>query len=668
MTTVLSLVEGHQKDKVFVGTWGGGLYQLDVVTNQTKKINIPISDALSLLLDKDTLWIGTIQNGVWKYNVKTNKYIKDKSFGNYTIPYMLQDQNNIFVCTDGSGLVEVSDNKVLNHMTLENGLLSNNTVYKIIANENTIYLATDNGLTIYNRKEKKSHFFFENDGLISNIILAVYLDKDNNLWLNTTKGITKMALRNIDNPDQKIFFNYSIVDGLANYEYIQGANCHLKNGYLLFGGINGIDAFNPIKIKPNYDSVPIYISAFKKGGKDMFLDSNLILKKYYEVDWKQNYIQFEITAINIASPYNTLYRYKLEGYDDEWSAPTNVRYVSYNSLPGGTYKLLINATNHDGIWNKSPQYIYIKVIPPIWKTTWFLVTMSLFLFGGIFGVNQYRTHLIKQRNKELENKVSERTKELAEKNKNILDSIEYAKRIQQAILPDNKYVQEAIPNAFILYKPKDIVSGDFYWVTQRNDQTIIACVDCTGHGVPGAFMSMIGNNLLNQIVIESNIVEPHQIISEMNFGVQKALKQGHSEIQTNDGMDASVITLQPNKTITWAGAYRPLVIIRGNGVLEKIDGNKYPIGGTQINEDRIYTPYQIKMNQGDMIYLFSDGYADQFGGPNGKKIMMRKFISILQDIHLKPLAEQKEFLDNFFEVWKGKQEQIDDILIIGLSF
>ncbi len=221
--------------------------------------------------------------------------------------------------------------------------------------------------------------------------------------------------------------------------------------------------------------------------------------------------------------------------------------------------------------------------------------------------------------------------------------------------------------------PKDIVSGDFYWVYEIHSQhssapsILIAAVDCTGHSVPGALMSMIGNNLLNQIVIEKNIISPDKILYEMNKGVQNALKQGQSDMPTNDGMDASLLHYFPAEgKIQWAGAYRPLLIIRVNGQIEKIEGDKYPIGGVQQDTDRHYSLHTLSLQKGDTIYIFSDGYADQFGGEKGKKMMLKRMFNLLSEIHLKPTQEQKDLLKYYFEQWKGNGDQTDDVLVIGI--
>ena len=251
---------------------------------------------------------------------------------------------------------------------------------------------------------------------------------------------------------------------------------------------------------------------------------------------------------------------------------------------------------------------------------------------------------------------------------NPLENIEYAKRIQEAILPSKELIFSRLKQAFILYKPKDIVSGDFYWFGEKDNYKIIAVVDCTGHGVPGAFMSMIGHNLLNQIVSEKSFSDPGLILEELHKGVQAALKQGYNDVNTNDGMDVSLLALntETNECL-WAGAFRSLVIVNKEGELEKFDGNKYPVGGAQLDFERVFTTQKRRMNKGDCLYMFTDGYADQFGGLKGKKFMVRQFHDNLMAIHQYSVAEQQKELENHFNDWKGNFEQVDDVLIIGIK-
>ena len=276
-------------------------------------------------------------------------------------------------------------------------------------------------------------------------------------------------------------------------------------------------------------------------------------------------------------------------------------------------------------------------------------------------------------NRELEEKVRERTAEIEsqkvlieEKNKDITDSILYARRIQQAILPDNKYLMNVLKDHFVLYKPKDIVSGDFYWTEDRDGKALFAAVDCTGHGVPGAFVSLLGYNGLNQAVNEKRITDPGEILNELDGYMQQALKHSTNQTTVKDGMDIALCCLdRKQQVLRFSGALNPAYIVR-NGEIIVLKGDRFPIGGEQITERKKFVTQEFALQKNDMIYVFSDGYADQFGGDKGKKFMSRQFKELLLKMNNEPLPGQKQLLENRLEEWRGSLEQVDDVLVIGV--
>lgn len=256
--------------------------------------------------------------------------------------------------------------------------------------------------------------------------------------------------------------------------------------------------------------------------------------------------------------------------------------------------------------------------------------------------------------------------ELETHKKEITDSINYAKRIQESILPPDSYWKNSLPDSFIFYRPKDIVSGDFYWIEQKNDTVCFAAVDCTGHGVPGALMSVVGFNLLTQAVNEMNLTIPSEILKHLDYGVTKTLRQSEDGKGVKDGMDLSLCSLNiKTNELQYAGAYNALYYI-SNGKFNEIKADKFPIGVNIDGKVDNYTNHTIPLQKGDCVYLFSDGYADQFGGPRGKKFKYNQLKQILHKIYLLPIDEQKQELANIFDSWKGDLEQVDDVVIIGV--
>jgi serine phosphatase RsbU (regulator of sigma subunit) len=254
---------------------------------------------------------------------------------------------------------------------------------------------------------------------------------------------------------------------------------------------------------------------------------------------------------------------------------------------------------------------------------------------------------------------------IEEKNKDITDSINYARRIQEAILPAKDLKHLIFPDTFILFQPRDIVSGDFYWFAEKNGKRIIAAVDCTGHGVPGAFMSMIGNAFLNEIINEKGITQPSEILNQLRLNVVSSLKQSEAEGENKDGMDISLCSFSADfSSVEFAGAFNPMWLIR-NGEVKIFPGDKEPVG-FQSETSTPFTNHTIELQKGDTIYIFSDGYADQFGGPKGKKFKYSFFQQTLLSIQNKTMAEQDKILLKTFTDWRGNLEQIDDVIVIGI--
>ena len=255
---------------------------------------------------------------------------------------------------------------------------------------------------------------------------------------------------------------------------------------------------------------------------------------------------------------------------------------------------------------------------------------------------------------------------IEEKQIEITDSINYAKKIQDALLISTVSLKEFVPESFIFFKPKDIVSGDFYWIHKNNDGTIFFTVaDCTGHGVPGAFMSMIGNSLLNENIIENKIEDTGLILDNARASIIKSLHQKDISSESRDGMDMALCKYNPkNKTVEYSGANNPLIHISGE-TINKIKGDSQPIG-IYSGELKSFKKNKVKVKEGDMLYLFSDGFHDQFGGEKGKKYMSGKFYKFLLSISKENTEKQSKLIENEFERWRGAFEQIDDVCVMGV--
>lgn len=264
-------------------------------------------------------------------------------------------------------------------------------------------------------------------------------------------------------------------------------------------------------------------------------------------------------------------------------------------------------------------------------------------------------------------KIREQSTLIAEQHRRLFEGVSYAKEIQEAILPPKDLITRIIPQSFVLYKPKDIVSGDFYWIESTGSRTYVAAADCTGHGVPGALMSIIGFNLLNKSVNDDGHKTPAEILNDLSIGIYRALRQNTSDATLKDSINISMVCIDHNTgTLEYAGALNPVYIIQGNELV-RLPADRFPVGWHFSPMLQEFTSHKFRVMRGDSIYLFTDGYADQFGGPSGKKFKINRFQQLLLSIQHLSMKEQGEILNETIEQWKGdREEQVDDILVIGI--
>lgn len=366
------------------------------------------------------------------------------------------------------------------------------------------------------------------------------------------------------------------------------------------------------------------------------------------------------------------------GYDYDFIPKADFLFRKLDSDDFDLILLDINMAGRDGVsllreLKSTEQYKDIEVIMMTGETDDRILSECFELGAADYITKPIKELVLKARVKAVLDKqmyireINTQQKLLAEKNKNITDSIKYAKRIQEAVLPHLDELNQLLPEHFILFKPRDIVSGDFYWFYAVQDRLVLAAVDCTGHGIPGAFMSMIGNICLKNIIHENPQIAANEILNELHAQVHSLLKQDATD--NRDGMDMSlVIVTQSKRTLEFAGAKNPLIYFQ-NGNAYKIKGDKMPIGSNwkKYKDERIFTNHVIELNYPTTIYLCSDGYQDQFGGERNEKFMSKRLFKLLDEVHQKPMAEQGQILETTFSQWmtQGNESQLDDMLVIG---
>ena len=376
-----------------------------------------------------------------------------------------------------------------------------------------------------------------------------------------------------------------------------------------------------------------------------------------------NTVNFDLVAPGYLKQNSIQYQYILEDVMTDWSKWSYSTTITLMPPPGDH---ILNVRAKD-IWGNvsDPRALAFTIKAPFTKTPAFYVSIFIAVVAMIIIIARVRVKQLKKDKQILEEKVQERTKEILAQKEEITSSIEYASRIQMAMLPVKDLFENNFSEHFILFKPRDIVSGDFYWIGENDRQIFFTVADCTGHGVPGAFMSMLGMSILHEIITDRSDLSAASVLSLMRQKVKTSLHQTGKEGEAADGMDIAFCVLDKNrKKLEFAGAYNPLIIFQKDGIRE-YKGDRMPIG-IYYGEKEAFTNHMIKISKGDTVYIFSDGLCDQFGGDNGTKYKIANFKRLLMDINMKPMSEQRTIIEKEFYKWKGSHEQVDDIAIIGV--
>ncbi len=356
----------------------------------------------------------------------------------------------------------------------------------------------------------------------------------------------------------------------------------------------------------------------------------------------------------------------------DWADLGPKSYVVLTRLKPGENRLMVSVNNPGYHIDRDTAELNIVVQTKFAISAYAIVLYVIAFMILFFAFFRSQTRAIRNLSRQyrererIAEQLMKQKEELTLKNKNITDSINYALRIQSALMPSERFFKSIFPDSFILHIPRDIVSGDFYWINEVKDNIFIAAVDCTGHGVPGAFVSIIGFELFRRMTNIEGIKKPSEILNSLNKDFQEVFRDVEN-ITLRDGMDVAFCSLN-RKTLMleFAGAFNPLYLIRDNSIIEvKGDRNSVGLDHPDYSIDE-FTNHEIQLQTGDIFYIFSDGYADQFGGPEGKKYKYRRFRHLLLALHHLPLNRQHDYLHKSIMEWKGDLDQVDDILVIGI--
>ena len=645
------------------------------ITTFDKKNNLPKDNISSIYQDLlGIIWIGYRNNGLF-YSDSTNNFIAFKKDKINNVTTIKNDKSNkIWVGTESNGVFIIKSNKNNKHVLVKNLGVKN--------------------------------------GLISNRINSLFFLNEHNIIIGSNRGIDKFTISKKYTIIKNKRLGHS--EGFKQVETTERAIENNTEGQIFIGSLNGLIIYN--KHEENFSSKPpkAHIENIKLFFKDIDWEKSeyctgtqkwFNLPKNLVLPPTQNHITFEFYGVNLKPQVQTYYQWKLSPGNQKWSPPTTNTEITFSDLSSGDYVFYIRTYSENGT-SKINSFSF-KIKTPIHQTLWFISIVLLIIAALIMLSMKLRTKKLMHDKEILEKEVKKRTiqlleeKELVEnmneqillqseelevqrnsvfeinellenRNKDITDSINYAKTIQSAVLGPKDSIKNIFKNSFVYYMPKDIVSGDFYWFSKDKNIAFIAAVDCTGHGIPGAFMSIIGHSLIKEILHNNSDITAGEVLNQLDKGVIEALSlHNNKDNYSKDGMDVALCKVDFNKKqINFSGAKRPLYFLQKDSVtFDIIKGDRVGIGDDLFDRQKhIYTDHFIDFKKEDRFYIFSDGFIDQFGGGNDKKFLASRFKKLLLLIKDKEITKQEDELHNVFLKWKGKnKEQADDILIIGIE-
>ncbi len=734
------------KGKLAIGTDKGfSIIDFNDITNFNASTSFIDDRVKSIYTFDETLWIGTDNNGL--FYMKNGKIIpfhfKTLQIQPQTVNCIEIHDNKLYVGTNNGLFTHDFSNGKEIHLGTNQGLVHNVIEYIFIDSKGRfwfdspvcpIYSYYDGEFTLYKdiegfdsyelsqifetkdkeiifstmgdgifvlKKDTFTHYYRGNCEILSDYVYFVVEDINHQIWLGHKYGLTKF------NEKAKEFTQYQqednpLLKGINPTAYQLSAD-----NTLWIGTESGLVKLNTENLV-NEKQIP---SITFKG---VIINDTLVLNQNeITLPFSDYQLEFRYQAINLTSPKEISYQYKLDGFDKKWNAVSYEKLsAKYQSVIDGDYVFRLKVCLENSC-NEKEINIKIHIAKPFWKTPTAFILSSLVILGLFFLIIYVVSATKNKQNRILETKVKRRTIELSKvnrlvehknkelektneeinhqkltlevKNKEIDDSIQYAKKIQRAFILKDEYEEweKYFSKTFIFDKPRDIVSGDFYWGHKTDKYIYIAVADCTGHGVPGAMLSMLGIAFMDQIMIQRPNIDTNKLLDELREKMINELSHQDKGMMMKEGMDISLVRIDIHtKQLQWSGANNPLYIIRKKNrigknfvnckITENNDGyiladfrpDKQPIGF--IHEPKPFNKIEIQLHKEDAIYLFSDGYVDQFGGLRYKKFMSKRFKPLLLSIHKLSSEEQKNILDETLSSWQNDKDQIDDICIVGV--
>jgi ligand-binding sensor domain-containing protein/serine phosphatase RsbU (regulator of sigma subunit) len=659
VTAIVSCSAGN----LWIGTGSNGIYKLEKDGQNASPFFVSANSAdnsINDLAHHNGILKAATNNGVFEFNLTDGER---KRYGTHEgLPHNFI--RGLHTDPDGTTWIATRSNRMVDSRnTTEIRVLQGEIEFSALTRDHTgrLWAGTASGNGVLIITPDSIFQLTTGDGLHSNFCYSLITCNDGYVWIGHKLGVSRV------NPRDYSVRTFGAETGIRG-DFNPNAAHITSEGILLFGTSGGLVSYDPSRVNANPPPPLINITSILVSDEAHDISDISLPYGSYK-------LRIEFIGLDYSAPEKVRYQYKLEGYDLDWSDISEQRYAYYSRIDDGNFEFRIRAYNAEGMVSELPVPMKISVDKPFWKKWYF------FLFAGLgaalilflaFKIRERNLRLEKER---IERELAIRTREVIEqkreiehKNRDITDSINYAQRIQASILPPVSRIRESFAESFLFYQPRDIVSGDFYWFDKVNENKfLIVCADSTGHGVPGAFMSMIGTTLIKDICSRPNVTSPSEILETLDREITNTLNQNvEPSMKSTDGMDITVCEFDLKRNyLRVASAMRPIIMYHKNE-LEYIRGSRNSIGGYATHE-KAFENQGFQLKPGDIIYLFSDGYPDQFGGPLGKKFKMARLKNLLSDICTRPMEEQYDHVSNNFFLWKGDHDQVDDVLFMAVK-
>lgn len=635
----LSDFNGHVYDILSVGdsliyySFGGVLYRYNVYTERQKSWTFDVESETGLTnsfsiehVQDDFIFVGT-SYGLFRFDLRNE----------YWDRFLFRDD-------DPSSI-------------------SGNDVYALDYDSNGhLWIGTSSGGDFVNDPFAKS-LKFNRLPLGDKYTVYSIVAGEDNTWIGTGNGLVRYSMA-----DSVISF-FTMADGLPCNEFNIGAIHRMDDDMVAFGGQGGVVLFNVDSVQlsdfnPYIELSETFIYS-RKGKREVPVYSGVII----DLEVADFLINIHFTSLDYTSTEKILYRYKVNG--SNWVEIGQQNYASFSNMQPGVYKIEINGTNADRIWSSNIAYVTLVVPSPWYSSWWAYVFYAALILVLVLFVIETRTRRLRLTNQVLREKeatakqVSKQKDRLMTLHKDVTESLNYASRIQRALFPASSTFKRILPHSFAMHRPKDIISGDFYWVAESGSKAYVAVVDCTGHGVPGALMSVIGVELLKRIVLQDGYTRPAEVLNQLTAGLNQLFSKDEEDNYIADGMDMGLCIIdRETLMLEYSGAINSLYRINGNNI-EEIKGDRMPVGVAAALKNYMFTNHIVDYSEDDMFYMATDGYPDQFGGNDNKKYKYTRFRNFLISISKHDMDLQQLLLENNFDKWRGLTEQVDDVLVVG---